>query len=356
VVEPTPVVNNSSNVNLNERVRNVLYNELNYFDRLTNENKFIFDRFREKINFFHPAFHSMTPEGLNSRLTFLHQCTRQGPTQENLGANNLSFGRPPVCILRIGDFYNTKIIITNLTIDYEPLLWDLNPEGVGVQPMLANIQLSFTYIGGSTLMGPINKLQNALSFNYYANTHVYDPRADYIVKNSSGKYEIVTGQTNLNQYQRTEKSVEPITQINKLNKEVTLNLVKENENVNSGPSYSASSTEISVERIGAITLSMEEGEDKLVYVDLYFKGIDETSTDSTLGIYLEEGLKVRIEKNRLLNNTFVTERIIDLAELKQILKGEPYGIYLPSKYNETGNHILKVIYENKVVKKSNFTI
>ena len=31
-------------------------------------------------------------------------------------------------------------------------------------------------------MGPINKLQNALSFNYYANTHVYDPRADYIAK------------------------------------------------------------------------------------------------------------------------------------------------------------------------------
>jgi hypothetical protein len=32
-------------------------------------------------------------------------------------------------------------------------------------------------------MGPINKLQNALSFNYFANTHVYDPRADYISKN-----------------------------------------------------------------------------------------------------------------------------------------------------------------------------
>jgi hypothetical protein len=31
-------------------------------------------------------------------------------------------------------------------------------------------------------MGPISKLQNALSFNYFANTHVYDPRADYISK------------------------------------------------------------------------------------------------------------------------------------------------------------------------------
>jgi hypothetical protein len=32
-------------------------------------------------------------------------------------------------------------------------------------------------------MGPINKLQNALSFNYFFNTQVYDPRADYIAKN-----------------------------------------------------------------------------------------------------------------------------------------------------------------------------
>jgi hypothetical protein len=36
-------------------------------------------------------------------------------------------------------------------------------------------------------MGPINKLQNALSFNYYANTHVYDPRADYIAKTNDLK-------------------------------------------------------------------------------------------------------------------------------------------------------------------------
>lgn len=46
--------------------------------------------------------------------------------------------------------------------------------------MIANINMSFKFIGASSLYGPINKLQNALSFNYFANTHVYDPRADYI--------------------------------------------------------------------------------------------------------------------------------------------------------------------------------
>jgi hypothetical protein len=48
--------------------------------------------------------------------------------------------------------------------------------------MIANVDISFNFLGGSSLMGPINKLQNALSFNYFANTHVYDPRADYIAK------------------------------------------------------------------------------------------------------------------------------------------------------------------------------
>jgi len=161
---------------------NPFYDECTYFQKLTENDYFVFDSFRDRIKYFHPAFHSTTPEGLNSRLTFLLQCTRQGPTLEDQGANNLAFGRPPVCILRIGDFYNTKIVIDNIGIDYEPLVWDLNPEGIGVQPMIANVNMSFKMIGGSTLMGPINKLQNALSFNYFANTQVYDVRADYLTK------------------------------------------------------------------------------------------------------------------------------------------------------------------------------
>jgi hypothetical protein len=179
--EPAPVVKTQQQ-QISTKITNRFYNEGAYFEQLTDADAFVFDRFREKIRYFHPAFHSTTPEGLNSRLTFLQQCTRQGPTNENVDANNLAFGRPPVCILRIGDFYNTKIVIDSVAIDYEPLVWDLNPEGVGIQPMIANVSLSFKFIGGSTLMGPINKLQNALSFNYYANSHVYDPRADYIAK------------------------------------------------------------------------------------------------------------------------------------------------------------------------------
>ncbi len=179
-IGPTPDLIKRVDKRVTSTITNRLYDETKYFDQLTDADPFVFDSFRKKIKYFHPAFHSTTPEGLNSRLTFLLQCTRQGRTLETQGANNLAFGRPPVCILRIGDFYNTKIVMDNVSIDYEPLVWDLNPEGIGVQPMIANVSISFKFIGGSTLMGPINKLQNALSFNYFANSQVYDPRADYL--------------------------------------------------------------------------------------------------------------------------------------------------------------------------------
>ena len=136
----------------------------------------------EKIKFFHPAFHSMTPEGFNGRLNFLHQCTRQS---QNIGVDgidnltNFAFGRPPICILRIGDFFHTKMIIKSLGIDYEQPKWDLNPQGF-VAPMIAKITLSVEFIGGQSLIAPINRLQNALSYNFYASMNMFDPRADSV--------------------------------------------------------------------------------------------------------------------------------------------------------------------------------
>ena len=171
------------------------YTECDYFESISKDtDSFYYKELKQKLKHFHPAFHAITPEGFNSRLTFLHQCTRQGDTS---GANvdNLAFGRPPVCILRLGDFYHTKIIIDSLTIDYEPLVWDLNPEGVGVQPMIANVNISFAFIGGSSMKGPINRLQNAVSFNFFANTELYDPRAERIEKlekpNKDGKTAVI---------------------------------------------------------------------------------------------------------------------------------------------------------------------
>lgn len=268
---PLPNKITYKNTRLTGQIKNKFYTECDYFERMMESytdpatgqeipgNKFVFDSIREKIRYFHPAFHSTTPEGLNSRLTFLLQCTRQGPTLEKLGANNLAFGRPPVCILRIGDFYHTKIVIDNVNIGYEPLVWDLNPEGVGVQPMIANVDISFSFLGGSSLMGPINKLQNALSFNYFANTHVYDPRADYIskdrptfnVKDTNGNESTMMAPESESGYYLNDgvKSYdEYINTIGKLTEEelgITdqpLDQVKDEQAVNSGPTNNETET------------------------------------------------------------------------------------------------------------------
>ena len=96
-------------------------------------------------------------------------------------AGNLAFGRPPYCILRIGDFFYTKIVITSLSIRYENnggVQWDLNQEGAGVQPMYADVSINFNFIGGQDLSGPVERLQNAVTANYYANASVYSRHSD----------------------------------------------------------------------------------------------------------------------------------------------------------------------------------
>ena len=171
---------------LAKRMLRKLLSECDYFEMIKEDTPFLYESMKEKIQFFNPAFHSITPEGLNSRLTFLQQCLRPGNTIPVIGpdgkplqndALNTSFGAPPICVLRVGDFWHTKIAINQMSIRYEPLQLDLNPEGIGVQPMLADVSLSFYFIGGHGLKEPVAQLQNALSFNYYANTEMYDERA-----------------------------------------------------------------------------------------------------------------------------------------------------------------------------------
>ena len=157
--------------------------EYEFFRKIEEDAPFLRDKIREKIKYFDPAYHSISPEGFNARLTFLHQCTRQGPTidiSNSANASNLAFGRPPICVLRLGDFWYSRIIINSLSINYDNELWDMNNEGIGMQPMMAKVSISFDFLGGQDLGGPIQRLQNAVSFNYYANTRVYDDRAEQI--------------------------------------------------------------------------------------------------------------------------------------------------------------------------------
>ena len=109
-----------------------------FFDKLQKTDRFIFDKFREKIRYFHPAFHSTTPEGLNGRLTFLLQCVRPGDTipvkgisdSLDIGARNTSFG-PEYKISSIdpetGKKFSTEIMLDEL--DFRKPSQDPNEDG-----------------------------------------------------------------------------------------------------------------------------------------------------------------------------------------------------------------------------------
>ena len=184
--QPTIDIQKKIKEGISKKILRQLLSECDYFQVIKEENPMIYDSIKEKIKFFNPAFHSMTPEGLNARITFLNQCVRPGETIPIIGTDgkpksndaiNTSFGAPPILILRIGDFYHTKIVPKNISFSYDPLIYDINPEGIGVQPMIVNVQMNFDFIGGHGLAKPVEQLQNALSFNFYGNTEIYDERA-----------------------------------------------------------------------------------------------------------------------------------------------------------------------------------
>jgi hypothetical protein len=166
-----------------QQKRGVLADDGCSFERYTLEDGILKGFESAQKNKYQPVFHSQTPEDFHRRLTFLQQCTRQGNAirklreengQVTFSANNSVFGRQPVQILRLGDFFHTKVIINNINFDYSDAPWDFNPEGMGAQFMIADITISMKIIGGQSLKTAVDALQNAVSFNYYANSTFYN--------------------------------------------------------------------------------------------------------------------------------------------------------------------------------------
>lgn len=171
---------------LSSSIENKLFkNNCEYFKYLEINDPNYYNTISQKIDYFAPAFHSYTPQDFNERLTFLQQCVRSANNIGLEGDNptNLYYGYQPFVFISVGDFFKSKALITNLSIDYNEgdLLWDLNPEsGTGVEPMYAKITLQLKVIGGQSMSGAISRLQTALSYNFYSNTEMYDQRADTI--------------------------------------------------------------------------------------------------------------------------------------------------------------------------------
>jgi hypothetical protein len=139
------------------------------FEKLNKENKVPVGY--EKLNTFTPSFNSQTPFDFTKRYVFLHQLTRPGKLDKNITTvDNIVFGRMPVFILRYGDFIHTKAIANSINFDIQDSTWDLNPEGMGVIPLICNVTMDLTLIGGQSLAGPIDRIQTANDSSFIANT------------------------------------------------------------------------------------------------------------------------------------------------------------------------------------------
>jgi hypothetical protein len=145
----------------------------------------------DKMEYYKPTFHSQTPFNFNERIQFLKQTTRPRQSIQSasdIGSNSL-FGKMPICVLRIGDYINTKVVVKNVNIDYAETTWDMNPEGMGMQPMIAKVSMDLSVIGAMALEWPVNKILTANDFNFVANGDFYDqdgyyPKERYDYKNA----------------------------------------------------------------------------------------------------------------------------------------------------------------------------
>jgi hypothetical protein len=112
-IQPTVDVQKKLKEGIGKKILRNLLSECDYFELIEKEVPMVYASFKEKIKYFNPAFHSMTPEGLNSRITFLNQCVRPGETIPIIGTDgkpkyndslNTAFGAPPILVLRIVQF------------------------------------------------------------------------------------------------------------------------------------------------------------------------------------------------------------------------------------------------------------
>ena len=98
---------------------------------------------------YQPAYFSGDKVDFMRKMTFLQRLftPRRASLSEGMG---FAFTKPPVAHLRLGDWLNHDIIITDMNIEYTDSTWSLeaSKEGnSGVQPMFAMVTLNFNIIG-----------------------------------------------------------------------------------------------------------------------------------------------------------------------------------------------------------------
>ena len=105
---------------------------------------------------FQPAYFSGNLVDFKRRMEFLSKMTRPANNTPNMklndttgqweGGSGFSFTKPPVCHMRLGDWFNHDIIVNSVSYDYSNAPWTLDDNGKN-QPMWASVTVSFNIVG-----------------------------------------------------------------------------------------------------------------------------------------------------------------------------------------------------------------
>ena len=93
---------------------------------------------------FQPAFFSGSLVDFSRRITFLSRCTRPALNNTKSG---FSFTNPPVCHIKLGDWWDHDAIINSVTYDYSDVPWTVTD--TSVQPMWLGVTINFNMVGAA---------------------------------------------------------------------------------------------------------------------------------------------------------------------------------------------------------------
>lgn len=91
---------------------------------------------------FQPSFFSGDKIDFQTKMDFLGKLTRPATADQGSG---FSFGKPPVCHIHLGDWWNNDIVIDSVSFSYDDVPWTLDDGRV--QPMWAVATINFKFVG-----------------------------------------------------------------------------------------------------------------------------------------------------------------------------------------------------------------
>lgn len=113
---------------------------------------------------FQPAYFSGSLVDFKQKMEFLSKLTRPArndrfPQSSTVGfdrkdiTEGFSFTTPPVCHIRLGDWYDHDIIIDSVSYDYADAPWTIG--GSKIQPMWVSVSINFNIVGPAGIEGGV---------------------------------------------------------------------------------------------------------------------------------------------------------------------------------------------------------